>query len=217
MKMKMFGNLGWRSLAGFAIGISMVTIFGQGVLASLNATVFNTSAQSLTAGTLKLDLANNGNGFNSSISNLVPGDVVNRYVTLTNTGTLDGIGLTLKTAQTGTSSLINDGIAPATTKALRLTVTSCSVAWNAAAGTCAGTSNIELAQTVIGSLTTPVALANGALASSSSKYLQMKIDLPDQNETTINNVLPPNTVQGGAVNLTYTFDLAQRVATGTNS
>ncbi|MEY3076000.1 MAG: hypothetical protein RLZZ131_126, partial [Actinomycetota bacterium] len=93
----MFGKLGWRSLAGFAIGISMVTIFGQGVLASLNATVFNTSAQSLTAGTLKLDLANNGNGFNSSISNLVPGDVVNRYVTLTNTGTLDGIGLTLKT------------------------------------------------------------------------------------------------------------------------
>jgi hypothetical protein len=45
----------------------------------------------------------------------------------------------------------------------------------------------------------------------------MKMELPDQNETTINGVYPTNTVQGGSVNITYTFDLAQRVATTTNS
>ena len=45
----------------------------------------------------------------------------------------------------------------------------------------------------------------------------MKIELPDQNETTTNGTLPTNTVQGGAVNVTYTFDLAQRTATTTNS
>jgi hypothetical protein len=207
----------WRPLAGAAIVISVAAIAGQSVLASLNATAFNTTAQNINAGTLKLDLANNGNGFGTSIANVVPGDVVNRYVTLTNSGTLNGIGLTLKTAQTGTSSLITDGISPITTKALKLTVTSCSVAWNTTTGVCSGTPTEELASTVIGSLTSATSLASSTLNSTAVRYLQMKIELPDQNETTVNGALPANTVQGGSVDVTYTFDLKQRLATTTNS
>jgi len=207
----------WRPLAGAVIVISVAAIAGQSVLASLNATAFNTTAQNINAGTLKLDLANSGNGFGTSIANVVPGDVVNRYVTLTNSGTLNGIGLSLKTAQTGTQSLISDGVSPSTTKALKLTVTSCTVAWNTSTGVCSGTATEELASTVIGSLTNATALTNSNLNSSAVRYLQMKIELPDQNETTINGTLPTNTVQGGAVNVTYTFDLAQRTATTTNS
>jgi len=207
----------WRPLAGAAIVISVAAIAGQSVLASLNATAFNTTAQNINAGTLKLDLANNGNGFGTSIANVVPGDVVNRYVTLTNSGTLNGIGLTLKTAQTGTPSLITDGISPITTRALKLTVTSCSVAWNTTTGVCSGTPTEELASTVIGSLTSATALASSTLNSTAVRYLQMKIELPDQNETTVNGALPANTVQGGSVDVTYTFDLKQRLATTTNS
>ena len=207
----------WRPLAGAAIVISVAAIAGQSVLASLNATAFNTTAQNINAGTLKLDLANNGNGFGTSIANVVPGDVVNRYVTLTNSGTLNGIGLTLKTAQTGTPSLITDGISPITTKALKLTVTSCSVAWNTTTGVCSGTPTEELASTVIGSLTSATTLASSTLNSTAVRYLQMKIELPDQNETTVNGALPANTVQGGSVDVTYTFDLKQRLATTTNS
>jgi hypothetical protein len=207
----------WRPLAGAAIVISVAAIAGQSVLASLNATAFNTTAQNINAGTLKLDLANNGNGFGTSIANVVPGDVVNRYVTLTNSGTLNGIGLTLKTTQTGTPSLITDGISPITTKALKLTVTSCSVAWNTTTGVCSGTPTEELASTVIGSLTSATALAGSTLNSTAVRYLQMKIELPDQNETTVNGALPANTVQGGSVDVTYTFDLKQRLATTTNS
>ena len=207
----------WRPLAGAAIVISVAAISGQSVLASLNATAFNTTAQNINAGTLKLDLANNGNGFGTSIANVVPGDVVNRYVTLTNSGTLNGIGLTLKTAQTGTSSLITDGISPITTKALKLTVTSCSAAWNTTTGVCPGTPTEELASTVIGSLTSATALASSTLNSTAVRYLQLKIELPDQNETTVNGALPANTVQGGSVDVTYTFDLKQRLATTTNS
>jgi hypothetical protein len=55
------------------------------------------------------------------------------------------------------------------------------------------------------------------MSSGAVKYLQMKIELPDQNETTINGALPANTVQGGAVDVTYTFDLKQRLSTVTNS
>ncbi len=207
----------WRPLAGAAIVISVAAIAGQSVLASLNATAFNTTAQNINAGTLKLDLANNGNGFGTSIANVVPGDVVNRYVTLTNSGTLNGIGLTLKTTQTGTPSLITDGISPITTKALKLTVTSCSVAWNTTTGVCSGTPTEELASTVIGSLTSATTLAGSTLNSTAVRYLQMKIELPDQNETTVNGALPANTVQGGSVDVTYTFDLKQRLATTTNS
>ena len=207
----------WRPLAGAAIVISVAAIAGQSVLASLNATAFNTTAQNINAGTLKLDLANNGNGFGTSIANVVPGDVVNRYVTLTNSGTLNGIGLTLKTAQTGTPSLITDGISPITTRALKLTVTSCSVAWNTTTGVCSGTPTEELASTVIGSLTSATSLASSTLNSTAVRYLQMKIELPDQNETTVNGALPANTVQGGSVDVTYTFDLKQRLATTTNS
>lgn len=207
----------WRSMAAAVITISIAAIAGQSVIASLNATAFNTVAQSIETGTMKLDLANSGDGFGQKIANLVPGDVVNRYVTLTNSGSVDGIGLTLKTAQTGTATLINDSVGGATNKALRLSVKSCSVAWNVSTGVCSGTEINELAATQIGGLTTPVGLSSGNLASGGVRYLQMKIELPDQNETTVNGALPANTVQGGAVNVTYTFDLAQRLASTKNS
>lgn len=211
------GKRSWRPFAGAVIVISIAAIAGQSVIASLNATAFNTTAQNVNAGTMKLDLADSGNGFSTSISNAVPGDVVNRYVTLTNSGSLNGIGLTLKTAQTGSANLINDGTGGSTTKALKLTVTSCSVAWTIATGVCGGTTSTEVVATTIGSLTSPVALTNSTLNSSGVRYLQMKMELPDQNETTVNGVYPTNTIQGGSVNVTYTFDLAQRLATTTNS
>ena len=207
----------WRALAGAAIVVSVATIAGQSVIASLNATAFNTVAQQIDAGTMKLDLANSGNGFGQNITNVVPGDVVNRYVTLTNSGSINGIGLSLKTTQTGTASLISDGTGGVTTQALRLTVTGCSVAWDTVNGTCSGTTSTELAATPIGLLTSATTLTSSTMNSGAVKYLQMKINLPDQNETTINGALPANTVQGGAVNVTYTFDLAQRTATTTNS
>jgi hypothetical protein len=211
------GKRSWRPFAGAVIVISIAAIAGQSVIASLNATAFNTTAQNINAGTMKLDLADSGNGFGTSISNVVPGDVVNRYVTLTNSGSLNGIGLSLKTAQTGSPNLISDGTGGSTTKALKLTVTSCSVAWTIATGTCGGTTSTEVVSTVIGLLTSPVTLTNSTLNSSGVRYLQMKMELPDQNETTVNGVYPTNTVQGGSVNVTYTFDLAQRLATTTNS
>ena len=207
----------WRPLAGAVIVISVAAIAGQSVLASLNATASNTTAQSINAGTMKLKFDTTGTRttFTQPITNLVPGDVVYRYITLENNGTIDGKDLKLSLSTTGgTASLLSDG---ASTKALRLTVTSCSVAWDPSSITCGGTSNSEIASSAIGSLTTPVALGNSNLNSTAVRYLQMKIELPDQNETTINGTLPTNTVQGGAVNVTYTFDLTQRTATTTNS
>lgn len=207
----------WRLFAGAAIVISVAAIAGQSVLASLNATAFNTVAENVSAGTLKLGLTDNGAGFSQNITNMAPGDVVNRYVTLENSGSLDGQTLSLKTAQTGTATLISDGVNGSTNKGLTLTVTGCSVAWTAATGACSGTTSAELATTTIGSLTSATNLASGVMNSGAFRYLKMSIQLPDQNETTINGALPANTVQGGSVAITYTFNLAQRTATEKNS
>lgn len=203
-----------RSMAGAAIVLSAVAIAGQNVLASLNATVFN-SPQNVNSGTMTLNLADSGAGFSSSITNLAPGDVVNRYVTLTNSGSLNGKNLSLAVAAAGSPNLIADGVGSSTTKALRLTVTSCSQAWSA--GICGGTQVTEIPATTLNTLSSATNFSDPILNSGSLKYLQMKLQLPDQDETTSNGNPPSNTIQGGSINLTYTFDLAQQVAATTNS
>jgi hypothetical protein len=207
----------WRLVAGAVMALSAAAIVGQGVLASLNATAFNTVAQNVNAGTLKLTLADNGAGFTQSISNLAPGDVVNRYVTLKNDGSLDGINLSLKTTQTGTPSLISDGVGALTNKALRLTVSSCPVAWNPTTGLCNGTEALEITATPLNILGNATNFTSASMSAGAFKYLKMSLQLPDQNETTVNGQVSANTVQGGTVAITYTFDFAQRVATTTNS
>lgn len=207
----------WRAIAGAAIFLSAAAIIGQSVLASLNATAFNTIAQNVTSGTLKLKLTDNGAGFTQSVSNLAPGDIVNRFVTLKNDGSLEGKDLTLMTSQTGDSVLITDGVSPSTTKGLRLTVYGCSSAWIPSTGTCPGTQTTEIATTPLSSFTTANSLLPGAIAAGAEKYLKLSLQLPDQNETTVNGALPANTVQGKAIAITYTFDFAQRVATESNS
>lgn len=204
----------WRALAGAAIVLSVAVIAGQSVLSSLNATAFNTVPQNVNSGNLSLNLANNGVGFSTSIANLAPGDVVNRYVTLTNNGSLDAVGLSFKATETGTATLISD---TGTVKALVVTVKGCSVAWNAAAGTCGGTQTTEVNPIMLGTLSTAQNLLNGTMNSAAVKYLQISMQLPDQVETTVNGVPPTPTIQGGAVYITYTFNYAQRLATTTNS
>lgn len=207
----------WRLVAGAVMALSAAAIIGQGVLASLNATAFNTVAEDVNSGTLKLSLSNNGVGFSQSINNLAPGDIVNRYVTLKNDGTLDGINLSLKTTQTGSPTLISDAVGGGTNQALRLTVSSCSVAWIPGTGLCNGTETQEIAPSTLNTLSNASNFASGSMTSGAFKYLKMSLQLPNQNETTVNGTLPANTVQGESVAITYTFDFAQRLATTTNS
>ena len=202
--------------AASMIGISAVAIGMNGVFASLNATASNVTPQSLGSGTLSLSLgaANGSAGFGDQISNLPPGDVVNRYVDITNDGTLDSIDLDLGIAATGTSSLISDG---ATSRALTVSVNSCSVPWDVNTGTCSADSSTEIAAAPLSTFATAQDFAaTTGLTSGQTSYLQVSLALPDQNETTVNGVAPEGTVQGGTVDLTYTFGEIQRNATATN-
>jgi hypothetical protein len=207
----------WRPIALAVIGASVLITTGVGVFATLSASVNNVTPQAVNSGTLKLSLSNNGAGFSNQIANLAPGDIVNRFVTLTNNGSLEGKDLTFTVASTGTAALITDGTSPATTKALKVSVERCTIAWTPTTGACGGTTSTLLSPTTLAAAATSQNLISGAVGVTEEIYLLVKVELPSQSETTVNGVPPVSTVQGGAVNVTYTFIQSQRVAETTNS
>ena len=200
-----------RLAAAGAVGALGLSLTGAGVYAALTAQATNTTAEAVTSGTLSLTMADTGTGFSQAISNLAPGDVVNRYVALANTGTIAAKDLTLAVSDTVDSKLTTDA-----TNGLKVTVTGCSVAWVPATGTCAGTTTALATNAPLATLqSTPVTLVSGTVASAYS--LQVSLTLPDQNETVINGALPADTIQGKSAALTWTFSETQRTAATTNS
>jgi hypothetical protein len=189
-----------------------LAITGVGVYAGLTATASNTAAQTISSGTLKLVYADNGTGFTTGFSTLAPGDIVNRYVDLSNTGTLTGKNLTLAASDSSVTKLTNDA-----TNGLHVTVTSCSTVWVPATGACTlGTTSVLLNNVAVSALRTAASsLVSGAVAS--GYKLQFSVTLPDQDETTSNGTLPGTTIQGLTANITWTFSESQRDATTTNS
>lgn len=206
-----------RLIAAFAVGAAGLAITGGGVYAALNATATNTTAQSASSGILSLTMTPNGTGFSQGISNLAPGDVVNRYVNLTQGADLAGEDLTLAVNDATPTLLTTDA-----TKGLRVTVTQCIGGdWTVAAGgacTGLGATTAVLANGVPLSTisTTPAALA-GSVAAGSTVKLQLALSLPEQTETTVNGTRPAGTIQGLSAALTWNFSETQRAATTTGS
>jgi hypothetical protein len=201
-----------RTAAGVVFAVIGLAITGAGVYAALNATAFNASSQTVSSGTVKLVYADNGAGFSTNITNMAPGDVVNRYVDLSNNGTLAARNLTLSAADATPSNLSTDA-----TNGLHVTVTSCSTVWVPLTGTCTlGLTSVLLTNVPVSSLTSAAStLVSGALGA--AYQLQFQITLPDQTETTQNGTLPANTIQGLSAAMTWTFGESQRAATTTNS
>lgn len=205
-----------RSAKALMIGAAIIgggALVGSGVFASLNATAFNTAGQSVTTQTLKLTQAASGTtgltgGITTAISNMAPGDVVNRFIDITNAGTMAGTNLNLKLADASSTALTTDA-----TKGLQIAIFECATAWTAA-GACAGTPTTVMASTAASSLvSTAKALSVGSLDSEAISRLRIEITLPAGSETTVNGVLPTGTVQGLASSLTWTFTEDQRLAT----
>lgn len=198
------------------IGTSLIVITGAGSFAGLNATA--SATHTTTSGNLSLTLSNNGTGFSQSVSNMAPGDTVNRYVTLTNDGSLSAKNLSLKISSSGTATLITNGSGAATNKAITVAVNSCSGSWNTANGTCSGSISNEIAATPLSTFASAQNFAvTTALAASGTSKLQIQVVLPDQNETTVDGSAPAVTVQSGSVTMDYLFYEAQRTVTTTNS
>ena len=108
------------ALVGAAAGVA-----GLGTYGAFTSTT--SAATNVASGTVKIALGATGaaNRLSVAATGLVPGDTVQRAVTLTNaTGNQDLAGVTLTTLATATSKLDTDP-----TLGLQLAVDSCSVPW----------------------------------------------------------------------------------------
>lgn len=211
------GSLALKVTIVIAAALGGAGLVASNVFAALTATATNTSGGSVTTGTLKLELAPSGvsgitGGFTAAISAMGPGDTVNRYIDLSNTGTLDGASPTLQIVTADSNTLVNSS-----TAGLQVTITGCTVAWTNT-GTCSGTSSAVLAATPVSTikasaqaLTLPSVLVGGV------NYLKVSTSLPAGTENVLNGVLPVGTVQGLTASLTWTFIIQERSATTTNS
>lgn len=201
-------------LAVAAIGGT--ALISTSVFAALTASTSNTSGGSVTTGTLKLTQASSATvgitgGFTTAITSMAPGDVVNRYIVLTNGGTLDGAVLTLATTATPGNTLTTDG-----TNGLQVTIRECSVAWSAVGG-CSGTTTVALASTSLLAMGVAKTLTMTSLAASATNQLQFSISLPAGSENTVNGALPIGTVQGLTTAVTWNFLETLRTNTTSNS
>lgn len=212
-----------RTLAAAAFAIGALAITGAGVYAGLTADATNTSPESVSSGTLKLTMAaeTGAASLTTAVSNMAPGDIDNRYIVLSNNGTLAGKNLGLSVAD-GTGSVLSSSA----TKGLSVSVTRCSGPYIPATGFCsasvatplvAGTETTYLAKTSLSALGSRTAFAGGINPAASASYnLKVSVHL-DGTENVVNGSLPVGTMQGLTATLTYTFSEDQRDAVTTNS
>jgi spore coat-associated protein N len=189
------------ALVGTAAGVAGLGTYG--------AFTSSTSASSnVASGTVNIALGASGtaNRLSVAAAGLVPGDTVQRAVTLTNaTGNQGLAGITLTTAALPTSKLDTDP-----TLGLQLAIDNCSVAWaETAVGagytyTCPGTTTpVLLSHAVIGANLPLAGLTS--VAAGQTDHLRVTLSLPTAAD---------NTFQ--ALNSTINLSLTGTQRTGTN-
>ncbi|WP_422935619.1 TasA family protein [Sinomonas sp. P47F7] len=194
-----------KLLASAALVGAAASVAGLGTYGAFTST---TSANtSVSSGTVTIGLGSSGTATNRlsvAATGIVPGDTIQRAVTLTNSGSQNLAGVTLTTAATTSSKLDTDA-----TNGLQVVVDSCSAPWTEAGTapaytyTCSGTSTSVLSShAVIGS---NVTLSNlGSVTAGHADNLRVTLTLP----TTADN-----TFQGISSTVSFSFTGTQRSAT----
>jgi hypothetical protein len=203
------------AIAGVA-AVGGTALVSSSVFASLTATAFNTSGGSVTTAHISLTQAASGvtgitGGFTTAITAMGPGDTVNRYVDLTNGGTLDAILPTLALSATPANALTTSSSA-----GIQVAIKNCTVVWTNA-GVCSAGATVVLASTPATTLATAQAITLPSTLAGAVSHLQIGISLPAGSETVANGVLPGGTIQNLTTAITWTFGETARAGTTTNS
>ena len=192
---KLFASV---SLVGGAASVA-----GMGTFGAFTSTT--SASEDVAAGKVVIALTQHATqGTNVAASNLVPGDTVQRAVTLTRSSDTEAFGsVKLKTAAATANLLTSD-----TANGLQLAVDQCSVGWTKAASTneltCSGTTTSVLAaRPVIGNELDLGAATTALNSTAAAANLRVSLSLPTSAD---------NTFQGLANTLTFTFDATQRAA-----
>lgn len=182
------------SLLGAAAAVAGLGTYG-GFTSSTEAST------TLTNATMEIDMVANGGSNNLQLpaTGLLPGDKVQRLITLANSGTAELASITLTTSPIAASVLTTD-----TTNGLQIVIESCDQAWTAgvegAGYTCGGTKKSVLgSRPAIGS---NIALASlGAVTGGQKDNLLVTQTLP----TTAGN-----TFQGATATVSFAFTATPR-------
>ena len=211
------GSIALKVTIVVAAAVGGAGMVASNVFAALTATATNTSGGSVTSGTLKLTLApsgvaNLGAGLTTAIPAIGPGDTFNRFIDLTNGGTLDGMTPTLQLSTADSNTLVNNA-----TTGLQILIKECTVAYTTVTGACSGTETTVLASTSAATLkgaAQNLTFANGgALTAAGVTRLKISITLPASTENTLNGTLPVGTIQGLTAALTWSFVITDSNAT----
>jgi len=178
-------------------------VAGMGTFGTFTSSTSGT--QQVASGTVNIALGSAGtvnNRLSVAATNVVPGDMIQRTATLSNTGTAALSGVTLTTTAAPTSLLDTDA-----TNGLQMTIQSCATPWTEAGTapaythTCAGATTVVASKAVIGANT---AIAGAALPANGVANLMVTLTLPTSAD---------NTFQGKSSTINFAFTGTQRAAT----
>lgn len=185
-------------LVGGAAGVAGLGTFGA-------FTDTTSASTSVSSGAVDIGLTQHSSlGTTVAATNLVPGDTIQRAVTLSRVGATEKFGsVLLSTSATGATVLSTDA-----TQGLQLSVDACSVAWTQVGTTnqlsCSGTTTPVLAsRAVIGTNLDLAAATTSLNAVGATANLRLQLVLPGTAD---------NTFQGKSTSVTFTFDATQRTA-----
>jgi spore coat-associated protein N len=185
-----------KILASVALVGTAAAVAGMGTYGAFTGTT-TTVDQQVTAGTVDIDLTSPGT-LNVAVEKLLPGDSVEKFATLSNTGNSDLNTVTLTTAATVDSLLTSDA-----TNGLQVAIESCTTAWTAVAAgpdTCSGTKTVVLAKSaIIGKGTALTGLSS--ITARAADNLKISTSLPTS---------AGDSFQGLTSTIGFTFDATQR-------
>jgi hypothetical protein len=194
-----------KLLASAALLAAAAGAAGLGTFGSFTSTT--SASESVSSGTVQIGVGTAGTAANRltvAATGIVPGDTIQRAVTLSNSGDQNLAAVTLTTNATTSSVLDTDA-----TNGLQVKIEKCSTAWTEAGTSpaytysCSGTKTTVLAsQQIIGS---NLALSGlSALTAGSSDNLVVTVTLPTSAD---------NTFQGKSSVVNFAFTGTQRTAT----
>lgn len=195
-----------KLLASAALVGAAASVAGLGTYGAFTSTT--SASTQVSSGKVEIGLGASGTATNRlsvAASGIVPGDTIQRAVTLSNSGDQNLTAVTLTTAATTSSKLDTDAL-----NGLQLVVDSCSAPWTEAGTapaytyTCSGTTASVLASHAI--IGTNLTLANlASVAAAHSDNLRVTVSLPSTADNTFQNL---------SSTVGFTFTGAQR--SGTN-
>ncbi|WP_243060671.1 TasA family protein [Nocardioides sp. SR21] len=192
-----------KILASAALVGGAASVAGLGTFGAFTSTT--TANQSVATGKVVLSTTSGPQDFGLAVSNMVPGDTIQRTVTLTRSSDTEAFGAIKLTSTSDTSNLLTTDA----TNGLQVKVEECPTAWVKAANTndltCSGQVDTVVTQRAVlagtgSDLAKVTSSLNGAGKTSN---LKVTLTLPTD---------AGNAFQGLSTNLKFTFDATQRAA-----